>query len=227
MTNTTMTNMTHSNPDPSTSTFTDGDPRPLFAKAVDLGGQVIAGVRPDQLHDPTPCSQYDVETLLAHLVGVLRRVAALGRGEDALALAPFVHGVAADGWTEAWAAAAHDVQQAWSSSATLARTVRVPWGETSGGAALGVYVGEVTTHTWDLATATGQHPAWDDDVVRAALAATRQALPAENRTQRFREAIEKMPPERRPSGFPFAEAVEVPADAPLIHQLVAWNGRRP
>jgi hypothetical protein len=36
-----------------------------------------------------------------------------------------------------------------------------------------------------------------------------------------------MPPEHREPTDPFADAVPVPDDAPLIDRLVAWNGRRP
>ena len=67
------------------------------------------------------------------------------------------------------------------------------------------------THTWDLATATGHTPAWDDEVVAGALVAVRRKLPTA---------------ERAPA-IPFADAVPVPDDAPVIDRLVAWQGRDP
>jgi hypothetical protein len=36
-----------------------------------------------------------------------------------------------------------------------------------------------------------------------------------------------MPPALRDFADPFADAVPVSDDAPLIDRLVAWNGRRP
>jgi hypothetical protein len=48
-------------------------------------------------------------------------------------------------------------------------------------------------------------------VVGVALGALTRALPADG----------------RPADVPFAPAVEVGADAPLIERLVAWSGRRP
>src|SRR6185436_12961263 len=61
------------------------DPRPLFTTAVQTALPVIANVRPDQLDLPSPCFEYDVRGLMAHLVFVLHRVAALGRGDEAFA----------------------------------------------------------------------------------------------------------------------------------------------
>ena len=70
-----------------TSTTADRtDPRPVLDRAIATGGSVIAGVRPDQLTAPTPCSEMDVRTMLGHLVAVLDRIAALGQGEDPFAV---------------------------------------------------------------------------------------------------------------------------------------------
>lgn len=138
-----------------------------------------------------------------------------------------VEAVADDGWADAWRAAAHEVQAAWSDDGSLSRIVRLPWAELPGGPTLAMYTSEVTTHTWDLATATGQQPAWDDDVVGVALAAARRGLPAENRAEILQEVLDKVPLEHRSAEPPFAEAVAVAPGAPLIDQLVAWNGRRP
>ena len=214
-------------PAPLQAPFGRDDPRALLAKAVALGGDVIAAVRPHQLHDPTPCEEYDVRQLLGHLVGVLRRVAAIGRGEDALGVPVELDGGADDGWPQAWSDAAHEVQAAWSDDATLQRPVRLPWAELPGGATLLMYTSEITVHTWDLATATGQQPAWDPQVVEAAFVAIRRGLPAEGRRARFAAIRQGMPPERGGFADPFGEVVDVPADAPLIERLVAWTGRRP
>jgi len=202
------------------------DPRALFARAVDLGGQVIGAVRPEQLDAPTPCTDLDVRHLLDHLVEVLHRVAALGRGEDPFAL-PATGDPSDDGWLAAWRAASHDVQAAWTDGAVLEREMSLPWITAPGGTVLLHYVSEVTVHTWDLATATGQMPTWDDQVLQAAFSSIRAALPAENRRATFEAVLAGMPPELRRTAMPFAEAVPVAADAPLLHRLMAWTGRCP
>src|SRR4051794_9344824 len=78
-----MTNTTAASaPSASAGTLTTGDPRLPFAGAVALATGVIAGVRPEQLHNPTPCPEMDVQALLSHVVMVLHRVACAGRDED-------------------------------------------------------------------------------------------------------------------------------------------------
>lgn len=205
----------------------DDDPRAVFARAVALGTAVIDAVRPDQLDQPTPCSEYDVRHLLGHLLTVLERVAVMGRGDDPFVVPMVTDGVADDAWLSAWLAAAHEVQAAWTDDATLDQTIRLPWAVLSGRATLASYTNEVTVHVWDLARATGQQPAWDDQVLEVAFDSIRQILPAGDRTAQFQAAIQNMPPEVRPTAPPFGEAVAVPAGAPLIDRLVAWNGRTP
>lgn len=207
-----------------TTTTITTDPRTTFADAVALATAVIERVAPNQLGNPTPCDDLDVAGLLGHLVVVLRRVAALGRADD-----PFGAGVMAPvegDFPAAWMAAARAVEEAWAEDAVLDRTMRLPWAERSGAAMLVSYLNEVTVHTWDLATATGQRPAWDPQIVSLAFDGIR-FLPGENRAAMFEALRAGLPPEQRNFADPFADAVPVPDDAPLIDRLVAWNGRRP
>lgn len=205
-----------------TSTSTT-DPRPILDRAIATCGAVIAGVRPAQLTEPTPCTDMDVRALLAHLIGVLDRVAALGNGENPFAVSDTP--VADDRWPDAWREAGRRTADAWSDDAVLERPMALPWIAGSGAEVLASYFSELTVHTWDLATATGQQPDWDDAVVAAAFDAARRILPAENR----RALYEQVSAAR---GFdevavPFAEAVPISDDAPAIDRLVAWNGRDP
>ncbi len=209
-----MTNTNTTNPAPSLVgdvELTADDPRLAFAKAVSLGRAVIAGVRPDQLDDPTPCPDYDVRQLAGHLIAVVQRVAAVGRGEDPFSVAQIATDLDPANLAAPYAAAAHEVQDVWSDPALLGQLVTLPFATLPGAVALRIYTSEVSVHTWDLATATGQLPEWDDEVLTVAYTTMRQALPAEPRG----------------GELPFAAVVEVAADAPLIDQLVAWNGRRP
>ncbi|BBY66821.1 TIGR03086 family metal-binding protein [Mycolicibacterium helvum] len=209
----------------STSSTTDHlkDPRPILDRAIATSGVVIAGVRPERLTDPTPCTDMDVRALLAHLIGVLDRVAALGNGEDPFAVTDTA--VADDRWLDAWRESGRRAADAWSDDAVLERPMALPWIEGNGAEVLASYFSELTVHTWDLATATGQQPDWDDTVVAAAFDGARQILPAENRRALYEEisaarGLDKV-------GVPFAEAVPISDDAPAIDRLVAWNGRDP
>ncbi|HEX2850744.1 MAG TPA: TIGR03086 family metal-binding protein [Acidimicrobiales bacterium] len=220
-----MENSPLTEPRPLTSSpLAAADPRLRFAKAVALAGAVLDGVRPEQQTDPTPCDAMDVAALEQHFVEVLRRVAALGRGDDPFALSALDP---SDDVRESWAAAAHAVQEAWTDDEVLERRFTLPWAELSGTGILGMYTSELTTHTWDLAMATGQSPAWDDDVLTVAFESIRRDLPSAGRQARFAESAQAMPENRRAFPPPFADAVAVPDDAPLIDRLVAWTGRPP
>jgi uncharacterized protein (TIGR03086 family) len=134
--------------------------------------------------------------------------------------------IAHDDWVADWRVAAAAVEDAWSDDAKLQRTVVLPWATMTGAEMLAMYVSEVTTHTWDVAEATGQDAAWDDVVCRLALDAMHRDLPMADRTPMWEEFKA-----HAPSNFqfdpPFANAVAVGTDAPLIEQLVAWTGRQP
>ncbi|HVF13567.1 MAG TPA: TIGR03086 family metal-binding protein [Acidimicrobiales bacterium] len=207
-------------------TPTESDVRTVFARAMATGGDVIAGVRPDQLDGPTPCPDYDVRLLIAHLVAVLERVALMGRGENPFQAPDKVVGLADDAWLAAWSDAAQRVEEGWADDASLIRTVRLPWAEESGALTLASYTNEITVHTWDLAKATGQHPAWDAEVVETAWQAAR-GMPGDGRAEMFAAVKAGMPEPYRSAPDPWAAPVPVPDDAPLVDRLVAWNGRRP
>lgn len=215
---------------PSTATFAHDDPRQLFGRGIAVGTATIAAVRADQMELPTPCDEYDVRRLLGHLVAVVHRAAAIGRGDDPMTMADTFTS-ADDAWSMAWSSAVADAENAWRDDAALERTVVLPWATLPGGAALLGYLNEVVVHTWDLAQATSQHPTWDDDVVRAAHIAIAHALPAEGRRELFEEILKKIDASavRQPSAGapPFAEAVAASTDARPIDRLVAFTGRQP
>jgi uncharacterized protein (TIGR03086 family) len=205
--------------------LTHTDVRTVFARAMATGTGVIANVRPNQLDGPTPCAEYDVRTLIGHLVGVLDRVTLMGRGENPFLTPDTVTGLADDAWLAAWSDAAQRMVDAWADDASLVRIVHLPWAQESGALTQASYCNEITVHTWDLATATGQRPAWDDEAVATAWESFR-GMPGEGRSAMFAEVKAGMPEPYRSAGDPWADAVPVPDDAPLIDRLVAWNGRR-
>ncbi len=212
---------------------TDLDPRAIIRLAFDTTRPVIAAVRPDQLDDATPCPDLDVRTLVEHLVHVVDRVAAIGRGEDAMSRVWSGAGTPDDGWIALWDDRVAEFDRAWADDATLEQTVVLPWATQPGGAALVMYTGELSVHTWDLAKATGAQPAWNDDAVAPALEWIKAGLPAEGRREYYDAARAEMEAagielDDGPfSGPPFGEVVPVPDDAPTIDRLVAWQGRDP
>ena len=222
-----MTTETLSPTDSAPATTRTTDPRPLFVAAVDIATPVIAGVRTDQFELASPCHNFDVKGLLDHLVFVLHRVATVGRGEDAFAPGslgdPAIQHV---DYEADWLAAADSVDDVWSDDALLDSTVVLPWATMTGAEMLAMYVSEITTHTWDLANATGQSPKWDDAVCELSLDTMHRDLPMADRTPMW-EAFKATMPANMQFDAPFANAVAVSTEAPLIDQLVAWTGRQP
>ncbi|MFR9721797.1 TIGR03086 family metal-binding protein [Streptomyces sp. MS19] len=193
-----------------TPSLAGADPRPGFFRAVALAGETIAAVRPDQYGAASPCPDFDAEQLARHLIAVLRRVAVSGGGGHPFTVDSFADVPAAE-WTEAWQEATAEAEAVWFDPAILGRTCELGFVTLSGAAAIVVYTTEISLHTWDLARATGQEPAWDDAALAPSVAAMRHAVPAEPRG----------------GPVPFGPVVEVPDDAPLIDRLAAWYGRRP
>jgi uncharacterized protein (TIGR03086 family) len=186
------------------------DPRPLYRAALDWTAGLVAGVRPDQLADPTPCTEYDVRTLLGHLVTTVRRATAVGEGGAPLAIPVVSTDVPDAGFADAYAEGAERALEAWADDARLDAPVTVPWGTVPGRAAVWAYLNEALVHGWDAAVATGQPAEADPELAAAALAAARRAIPAEPRGGRV----------------PFAPPVEPAAGAGPTERLANWSGRR-
>ncbi|MEU5534211.1 TIGR03086 family metal-binding protein [Streptomyces sp. NPDC020362] len=188
------------------------DPRPVYTRATEQAAALIKEVRPEQLDGPTPCTEFDVRTLLSHIVGGTRRIAVVGEGGDGLAVHPFTEGVEDDGWAAAYEEVRVRVLKAWESDERMTSPVRVPWGEVPGHAALSGYVMELVTHTWDLAEALGHPRELDPEPAEFALATARRVLP----DSRPRDAE-----------TPFDTRREASEGAGVYAQLAAWTGRVP
>jgi uncharacterized protein (TIGR03086 family) len=134
----------------------------------------------------------------------------------------------ADGdWVREWRSFEQAAAAAWADPAVLRRPTMLPWAAESGDLALRSYIAEFSTHTWDLARATGQQPAWDDEVLLVSLDVMHKILPAQGRSEMFDAIRATMPAEMRSNPDPYGAAVPVGPDSPLIDQLVAHVGRNP
>jgi uncharacterized protein (TIGR03086 family) len=167
-------------------------------------GGVIAGVRPEQLDDPTPCEKWTVRDLLEHMIGVVDGMGASVSG--AAPDRPFELGPdPAAQFRQASAA----TLAAWRTQGKLDEMIDGGPGPMPGQVLAGINLLDTATHTWDLATATGQPPSLPEGVAAAALDASHQIVGPEIRAGRF--------------------GPEVTADdgAGPTERLVAFLGRRP
>ncbi len=168
---------------------------------------VAAGVRPEQLDDATPCTEWDVRALAMHTLGVVENI---GRGVRGEALMPSPLGMPLEADLGAqYRRVMASTLAAWR-AADLTATVDIGAGPMPGGAAAGINLLDTATHSWDLARATGQDP----------------ALPAALAEQVLAAAQGIVSPDIR--GFAgFDPEVEVGPDADATARLVAFLGRRP
>lgn len=185
------------------------DPRPALKTVLDAVADLMASTETrsaETLAGETPCPGFAVTDLLDHLVMVVRRIAVVGAGGD---FATVQQDVLESGWAEAFRSGADEVGAVWSDSAKLEAMLRVPWGEMPGAPILLAYIGELVTHGWDLATATGQRFGVADELLEAALMAV-QFVPAEGR-----ESDE----------VPFGPVVDPGPDATTVERIAGWLGR--
>jgi uncharacterized protein (TIGR03086 family) len=164
---------------------------------------VLAGVRADQLDDPTPCREWNVRQLLEHMIGV---VAGLGSAAGGNPRQEFALGADPAAQFDEVAAAA---LAAWRSPGVLDGIVDIPAGSMPGHVVAGINLLDTATHTWDLATATGQPAELPEPVATAALEASEQIVSPAIRTGRF------------------GHEQPVPAGASPTARLVAFLGRTP
>jgi uncharacterized protein (TIGR03086 family) len=185
------------------------DPRPLYREALTWVTALMAGVRPDQLTDPTPCDEFDVATLMGHLVATVERARVIGEGGDPHTVPLVVTGVADDDWPHAYDRAIDAMRAVWADDSLLDTVVTVPWGRVPGRAAVFAYLNETLVHGWDLAVATGQPAEADPTLAATALAVAERAIP---------EAPRGGP-------IPFGPVVEPAEGAGPTERLANWSGR--
>ncbi|GAA2743726.1 TIGR03086 family metal-binding protein [Kitasatospora cinereorecta] len=185
------------------------DPRPHYQRALDQLEKIVSQVTPDRLDLPTPCSEYDLRALLSHTVGGVHRIAYVGEGGLALDVPAAAGEIEDHAWAAALGRARDRAAAAWADDATLDRLAHVPWGVMPGRFALGGYVMEAVTHTWDIARVVDPGAALDDELALTALAIAEQVLPADERG----------------GDVPFGRVQPAPAGADPTTRLAAWLGR--
>jgi uncharacterized protein (TIGR03086 family) len=166
---------------------------------------VIAGVRPAQYDDPTPCEEWNVRDLLSHMIGVVVGLGAAASGADPAGGDPFV---LADDPAAQFSAAAEAAMGAWRTPGVMESMVNIRAGSMPGRMAASINLIDTATHTWDLAVATGQPAGLGDELAPAVLEVARATISSGLRAGRF------------------GPELEAPADASATERLVAFLGRK-
>jgi len=179
-------------------------------KAVDGMAQRWSGVLPEQWALPTPCADWDVRTLLSHVVGELLWMPPMLAGQTIAEVGDRFDGdQLGDDPEAAWAAAASASIAAVAEDGALDRTVHVSFGDISGRE----YVSQLTCdhliHGWDLARAIGLDEQLDPELVDFAY-----------------DFLGPQADGWRSAGV-FGPKVDVPAGASRQDELLALTGRQP
>jgi uncharacterized protein (TIGR03086 family) len=130
---------------------------------------LVAGVGAERWHDGTPCAQWDVWTLVHHLLYEQRWVPPMFEGltieqvgdrfegdlmgDDALA------------WPGLLASSIEEAHAAVAQPGALDRTVHLSFGDVSGQEYVMQLTADLAIHAWDLARATGQDDTLDPHAV--------------------------------------------------------------
>ena len=188
------------------------DPVDLLSAALDQTDAIIAGLREDQRHLPTPCRSWDVTELVAHLIHDLRQFTQRASGGTPDWDTPMT--AVGDDYLDLYRSGAGRLVQAWRAAGDLSGTVEIPgMGEVPKRFFIDQQIAEFAVHCWDLAVGTGQSTHLDPDVGDTALRWGPTALRPEFRGDEG-------------EGKAFGPEVDLPQDAPLYDRLAAFFGHR-
>lgn len=191
-------------------------PEPAAAEVLERAcastATVLAVVRAANFDLPTPCRSWSVKDVVSHLIGSAAAYAELAEtgvmpADDAGA------GHAAGDFSAAFARQAGRLVAGFSAPGAMDKIMRMPFGGLPGSACAWIAAGDIFTHGWDLARATGQPSDLDPELAEWLLARIERLLP---------DTL------RGPEGqAPFGPRVEVPHSAPAADRLAAFEGRQP
>ncbi len=173
----------------------------------ELVTSLIAGLTSDDRERATPCAEWTIHDLIAHMCGGGHAIAGGLQGQAPPDPAP---DYLADGPAKGWAETVAHMRAAATPEA-LAAVHQMPFGEVPGEMALSVIVADQATHAWDLAVASGQAARPSDDLAIWSLAVWERLAPADGRDP----------------GGAFAPAVDVGGAASPVDRLAAFTGRQP
>ena len=172
---------------------------------------VLAGVRAADFARPTPCRSWTVKDVVNHIIGSaawyaeLAEEGAVPDGEEGDHTAGDFHA--------AFRREADRLVAAFSAPGAMDKIMEMPFGGMPGSVCVWIASGDIFTHGWDLARATGQASDLDPELAGQLLAQVEKLLP---------DAL------RGPEGeAPFGPAIAVADSAPAADRLAAFTGRQP
>ena len=170
----------------------------MYRRASQWTAQKVAGASGD-LDASTPDDEWDVRTLLNHMLDTQRYFAGAARGENASMPSPEPPPLLSDDPIADFTQAQQEVLDAFGRPGVIERT----------GPSLSFAISDQLLHGWDLARATDQDTTMPEGLAEAAYATIHGRLTDENRKGMFKPEI------------------AVPNDASPQDKLLAYTGRSP
>lgn len=147
----------------------------VLSRALDQTAEVLAAVPAGRLSAATPCTEWNVARLVAHVVADPRNFLTMsGGGQPDWSVEPPLP----DDWTAEFRSGADDLLRMWRESGESASAQAVDW-----------QTAEFAVHTWDLVRATEQSIDLDPRVAQRGLDFMSEALTPENRGDAFAPAV--------------------------------------
>lgn len=167
---------------------------------------ILAKVQPNQLDSPTPCTSWDVSTLIDHFVGSARWGAtAVGSGRG------IPRSDAGEEFLTTYDGVIEMTLAAFDADGALGRTMKLPMGELSGSDVLEIVTRDQFVHGWDLARSTGHSTDLDPELAEQLLIQAEAHIPENTRGT---EEVAM-----------FGPIVDAPAGAIPADRLAAYLGR--
>lgn len=161
---------------------------------------VLANVTDDQMGVQSPCAEWTAKGVIDHVIGGNQWVQQLVDRQP-----PDLP----DDVTAAHATSAAGAEEVFAAPDGLTREYKLPFGAVPGSLFIHLRTGDVLTHAWDLAKATGQSTDLDPEVAARELAFSRQTVG----------------PAFRGPGRPFGEERPCPPGRAAADELAAFLGR--
>ena len=183
----------------------------LLQRAVGETTRLADSITPDQLGNPTLCTEWTIRDVINHVTGgstMFAMSAEQGSVPDEVMGQLMGGDNLGDDYKGSLSAATKRAMAAFDQPGVLDKVVKLPFGEMPAGVALSIAVFDVTTHAVDLARASGQ-TIEDTELLDAALAMGKQMIG----------------PELRQPGVFDAEQ-SIASDASAEDRLLAFAGRR-
>lgn len=188
----------------------NSDVESLHRRACEAVTFRVKQIGDDQWGLPTPCSEWDVRALVAHLVSGTAWVAPLVEGQTIEQVGDrFGRDLLGDDPAQVWRNAAAETVAACAAEGATSRTVHLSSGESPAEDYLKERIADLVLHAWDLSKAIRADDQIDSDLVDSAL----QTYLAVGDMYRQYGAL--------------APRVQIPEGSDALTQLLAESGRDP